>query len=120
MTRSGIFAAWDLPVVQPYAVTVDEYLILDDDFPRSENRKQRLSQAIFRDSAPDYVFSRAKVVGNPDTGGGVLTACVDRGFDGAWLRRRVEQVHLGRALLRRRAFSRRWKEWSPIRRGWKE
>jgi hypothetical protein len=92
----GIFAAWGLPVVQPYAVAVDEYLMLDDDFLRSEYPKRRLCQEIFKDLVPDYVFSRAKVraqVGNPDTGGGVLAACVDQGIDGPWLRRRFAALH---------------------------
>jgi Asparagine synthase len=92
----GVFAAWDLPVVQPYAVAVDEYLMLGDDFLRSEDPKRRLCQAIFQNLVPDYVFSRAKVraqVGNPDTGGGVLAACVDRGIDGDWLRRRFAALH---------------------------
>ncbi len=92
----GVFAAWNLPVVQPYAVAVDEYLMLGDDFLRSEDRKRRLCRAIFGDLVPDYVFSRAKVraqVGNPDTGGGVLAACVDRGIDGNWLRRRFATLH---------------------------
>jgi hypothetical protein len=92
----GVFAAWDLPVVQPYAVVVDEYLMLGDGFLRSEDPKRRLCQAIFQDLVPDYVFSRAKVraqVGNPDTGGGVLAACVDRGIDGNWLQRRFASLH---------------------------
>jgi hypothetical protein len=83
-------------VVQPYAVVVDEYLMLGDSFLRSEDPKRRLCQAIFQDLVPDYVFSRAKVraqVGNPDTGGGVLAACVDRGIDGNWLRRRFASLH---------------------------
>ncbi len=91
-----MFAAWDLPVVQPYAVAVDEYLMLGDDFLRFEDRKQRLCRAIFQDLVPNYVFSRAKVraqVGSPDTGGGVLAACVDRGFDSNWLRRRFATLH---------------------------
>jgi asparagine synthetase B (glutamine-hydrolysing) len=92
----GVFAAWNLPVVQPYAVAVDEYMMLDDDFLCQEDRKQRLNRAIFRDLVPDYVFSRSKAraqVGDPDTGGGVLAACVDRGFDGDWLRRRFAALH---------------------------
>jgi asparagine synthetase B (glutamine-hydrolysing) len=94
--EAGVFAAWDLPVVQPYAVAVDEYLTLGDTFLRSEGRKQRLCREIFQDLVPDYVFSRAKVraqVGNPDTGGGVLASCVDRGIDGDWLRRRFAALH---------------------------
>jgi asparagine synthetase B (glutamine-hydrolysing) len=92
----GVFAAWNLPVVQPYAVAVDEYLMLRDDFLRSEDRKQRLSRTIFRELVPEYVYSRTKVraqVGNPDTGGGVLAACVDRGFDSSWLQGRFATLH---------------------------
>jgi asparagine synthetase B (glutamine-hydrolysing) len=94
--EAGVFAAWNLPVVQPYAVAVDEYLMLGDTFLRSEGRKQRLCQEIFQDLVPEYVFSRAKVraqVGNPDTGGGVLALSVDRGIDGDWLRRRFATLH---------------------------
>jgi asparagine synthetase B (glutamine-hydrolysing) len=92
----GVFAAWNLPVVQPYAVAVDGYLMLRDDFLRSEDRKQRLCRMIFRELVPDYVFSRTKVraqVGDPDTGGGVLAACVDRGFDSSWLQNRFATLH---------------------------
>ena len=92
----GVFAAWNLPVVQPYAVAVDEYLTLGDPFLRSEGRKQRLCREIFQDLVPDYVFSRAKVraqIGNQDTGGGVLAACVDQGIDSDWLRRRFAALH---------------------------
>jgi asparagine synthetase B (glutamine-hydrolysing) len=92
----GVFAAWNLPVVQPYAVAVDEYLMLGDDFLRSEDRKQRLCRMIFRELVPDYVYSRTKVraqVGDPDTGGGVLAACADRGFDSSWLQNRFATLH---------------------------
>src|SRR5215213_353742 len=94
--ETGVFAAWDLPVVQPYAVAVDEYLMLGDTFLRSEGRKQRLCREIFQDLVPDYVFSRAKVraqVGNPETGGGVLASCVDLGIDSDWLRQRFATLH---------------------------
>lgn len=94
--EAGVFSAWDLPVVQPYAVAVDEYLKLSEDFLRLEDRKQRLNRMAFGDLIPDYIFSRGKVraqVGDPDAGGGVLAACVDRGFDGEWLRRRFAALH---------------------------
>jgi hypothetical protein len=71
-------------------------MMLDNDFLCHEDRKQLLNRAIFRDLVPDYVFSRAKVraqVGDPDIGSGVLAACVDRGFDGNWLRRRFAALH---------------------------
>lgn len=92
----GVFGAWGLPVVQPYAVAVDEYLRLQDDFLRFEDRKVRLCREVFGDLVPEYVFSRNKVraqAGSPDLGGGVLAACVDRGFDGRWLRRRFAMLH---------------------------
>jgi asparagine synthetase B (glutamine-hydrolysing) len=92
----GVFASWNIPVVQPYAVAVDEYMMLRDDFLRSEDRKQQLCRMIFRELVPDYVFSRTKVraqVGDPDTGGGVLAACVDRGFDSSWLQNRFAKLH---------------------------
>jgi asparagine synthetase B (glutamine-hydrolysing) len=92
----GVFAAWSLPVVQPYAVAVDDYLMLGNDFLRSADRKGRLCRGIFRDLVPDYVYSRPKAraqVGNENTGGGVLAACVDQGFDGDWLRRRFATLH---------------------------
>jgi asparagine synthetase B (glutamine-hydrolysing) len=92
----GVFAVWGLSVVQPYAVAVDAYLALDGEFLEREERKQRLCREIFGDLLPDYVYSRPKVraqAGSPELGGGVLAACVDRGYDGAWLRRRFAQLH---------------------------
>lgn len=92
----GVFAAWDLPVVQPYAVAIDEYMMLRGDFLRSEDRKQRLNRAIFQDLVPDYVFSRTKAraqVGDSGTGGSVLSAFADRGFDSNWLRQRFARLH---------------------------
>lgn len=92
----GVFAAWGLPVIQPYAVAVDEYLMLHGGFLSYEDCKQRLSRAVFGNLVPDYVYSRTKAraqVGDPRTGGGVLAACVDRGFEGTWLRRRFAELH---------------------------
>lgn len=92
----GVFAAWGLSVVQPYAVAVDTYLALDGQFLGREERKQQLCREVFGDLLPGYVYSRPKVraqAGNPELGGGVLAACVDRGFDAAWLRQRFAQLH---------------------------
>ena len=92
----GVFAAWGLSVVQPYAVAVDAYLALDSDFLGREERKQQLCREIFGDLLPEYVYSRPKVraqAGSPELGGGVLAACVDRGYDAAWLRRRFASLH---------------------------
>jgi asparagine synthetase B (glutamine-hydrolysing) len=92
----GVFAAWGLSVVQPYAVAVDAYLALDSEFLAHEERKQQLCREIFGDLLPAYVYSRPKVraqAGSPELGGGVLAACVDRGYDAAWLRRRFASLH---------------------------
>jgi asparagine synthetase B (glutamine-hydrolysing) len=92
----GIFAAWGLGVVQPYAVAADHYLALPEAFLATENRKELLCRAIVGDLLPGYIYSRPKVraqVGSEEIGGGVLAACVDRGLDGPWLRRRFADLH---------------------------
>jgi asparagine synthetase B (glutamine-hydrolysing) len=92
----GIFGAWGLSVVQPYAVAADAYLALDGEFLGCEDRKQWLCRKVFGDLLPEYVYARPKVraqVGSPELGGGVLAACVDRGFDGGWLRQRFARLH---------------------------
>jgi asparagine synthetase B (glutamine-hydrolysing) len=92
----GVFEAWGLPVVQPYATAVDAYLALPEAFLRLEDRKPRLARAVFGSRLPEYVYSRPKVraqVGSTDPAGGVLAACVDRGFDGRWLRQRFAELH---------------------------
>jgi asparagine synthetase B (glutamine-hydrolysing) len=91
----GIFSAFDLHLVQPYAVAVDEYLRLPEEFLRREDRKQVLSRAIFGSLVPDHVYARKKVraqIGSTD-GGGTLAACLDRGIDQRWLRRRFCELH---------------------------
>jgi asparagine synthetase B (glutamine-hydrolysing) len=92
----GVFAAFGLPVVQPYAVAVDDYLALPGELLALEDRKEQLCRKIFGDLLPEYVYSRPKVraqAGSTDVGGGVLAACVDRGFDQIWLRRRFAALH---------------------------
>ena len=82
----GVFGAWGLSVVQPYAVAVDAYLALDSEFLGREERKQELCREIFGDLLPGYVYSRPKVraqAGSPGLGGGVLAACAST-FDVAW------------------------------------
>jgi asparagine synthetase B (glutamine-hydrolysing) len=91
----GVFAAYGLRVVQPYAVAVDAYLSLPEDFLKREDRKQMLSRVIFGRLVPEHVYTRKKVraqVGS-SSGGGVLGTCLDRGIDPAWLRRRFSQLH---------------------------
>lgn len=91
----GVFGAWGLPVIQPYAVAVDEYMKLGDEFLGSEGRKQLLCSKIFGGLIPDYISSRTKVRAQmgDESGGGILAICVDRGIDNAWLRRRFAELH---------------------------
>jgi asparagine synthetase B (glutamine-hydrolysing) len=92
----GVFAAWGLTVVQPYAVGADDYLALDAQLLGREDRKQRLCREVFGSLLPEYVYSRPKTraqVGDQELGGGVLAVCVDRGFDSIWLRQRFARLH---------------------------
>jgi asparagine synthetase B (glutamine-hydrolysing) len=91
----GVFGAWELPVVQPYAVACDTYLSLPEPFLRLPDRKQRLAHATFGGVLPDYVLSRPKARAQlgGEHGGGVLAACIDRGLDAAELRRRFCALH---------------------------
>jgi asparagine synthetase B (glutamine-hydrolysing) len=92
----GVFGAWGLPVVQPYAVAVDFYLALAEDFLRVPDRKARLCRAIFGELLPSYVYSRPKAraqVGSTAVEGSVLGLCVDRGIDANRLRTRFAQLH---------------------------
>ena len=91
----GVFGAFGLTVVQPYAACVDAYLSLPADFLRLEDRKDRLVKEIVGSQLPDYIYRRPKVraqIGDTH-GGGTLAACIDNGIDGAWLRRRFAKLH---------------------------
>jgi asparagine synthetase B (glutamine-hydrolysing) len=92
----GVFAAWGLAAVQPYAAAADAYLALPDEFISSPDCKALLCRAMLGERLPGYVFSRRKAraqVGGPDVGGGVLGLCIDHGFDAAKLKRRFAELH---------------------------
>lgn len=91
----GVFGAWDLPLVQPYAAAVDAYLALPASFLALEDHKQRLCRSVFGGLLPEYIYTRKKTraqVGDPQAGG-TLALCIDRGVDAAWLRRRYAALH---------------------------
>ena len=91
----GIFAAYGLRVVQPYAAAVDDYLELPEAFLESESCKNSLDRIVFGSLVPEYVYARKKVraqVGSEEVGG-VLATCLDRGIDQEWLRRRFAALH---------------------------
>jgi asparagine synthetase B (glutamine-hydrolysing) len=92
----GVFAAWQVEVVQPYAVAVDFYLSLPPNLWESAEGKQTLGRAIFGGLLPEYVYARPKVraqVGSSHGDRGVLGLCVDRGIDAQYLRARFAHLH---------------------------
>jgi asparagine synthetase B (glutamine-hydrolysing) len=91
----GVFEAFGLPVVQPYAVAVDAYLSLPEDFLGLPDRKERLCRGVFGERLPSFVYARPKARAQTGGGeaGGVLAACIDQGVDAAWLRGRFAELH---------------------------
>jgi asparagine synthetase B (glutamine-hydrolysing) len=92
----GVFGAWNLAVVQPYAVCVDSYLALPESFLRVPDRKARLCRSILGELLPPYIYSRPKAraqVGSAAVDGSVLGICVDCGIDANGLRSRFAELH---------------------------
>jgi asparagine synthetase B (glutamine-hydrolysing) len=92
----GVFGAWGLAAVQPYAAAADAYLALPDAFISSPDCKALLCREVLGKRLPGYVYSRRKAraqVGGPDVGGGVLGLCVDHGYDAAKLKQRFAELH---------------------------
>lgn len=92
----GVFEAWGIDVVQPYAVAADAYLSLPPDFLADDARKNRLVREIVGNELPNYIYDRPKVraqIGGTDTAGGTLAACIDNGIDEAFLRHRFAELH---------------------------
>jgi asparagine synthetase B (glutamine-hydrolysing) len=91
----GVFEAFGIPVVQPYAVAVDTYLGLPEEFLLLPDRKERLCRAIFGERLPRFVYERPKA--RAQTGGaegaGVLGASLRHGIDADWLRSRFAELH---------------------------
>ena len=93
--EAGVFGAFGLAVLQPFAACVDAYVNLPADFLGLEDRKERLVREIVGSQLPDHIYRRPKVraqIGGA-RGGGTLAACIDSGIDGAWLRRRFAALH---------------------------
>jgi asparagine synthetase B (glutamine-hydrolysing) len=92
----GVFAAWGVDVVQPYAVAVDLYLSIASTFLESAVGKQNIGRSIFGDLLPDYVYQRRKIraqVGSSDGDAGVLGLCVEHDVDSQYLRDRFAHLH---------------------------
>lgn len=94
----GLFEAWGLSAVQPYAAAADAYLTLPDAFTSDPDCKRHLCRELLGTRLPEYVYARGKAraqVGGPGAGGGVLGLCVDRGYDAARLKHRFAELHGG-------------------------
>lgn len=92
----GVFAAWGIDVVQPYAAATDLYLSLPANLLASTEAKQKVARAAFGDLLPDYVYRRVKVraqVGSSKQDHGVLGLCIDNGIDARYLRERFAYIH---------------------------
>jgi asparagine synthetase B (glutamine-hydrolysing) len=92
----GVFEAWSLAPVQPYAIAVDTYMRLPEAFLGVPDRKEQLARAIFGTAMPNYVLARPKTraqIGGSQAEGGTLAVCVERGIVGAALRRRFAELH---------------------------
>ena len=71
----GVFEAWSLGLVQPYAVAVDTYMWLPETFLGVPDRKEQFARAIFGSAMPSYVLARPKTraqVGGSQAEGGTL------------------------------------------------
>jgi asparagine synthetase B (glutamine-hydrolysing) len=92
----GVFGAWGLTVIQPYAVAVDPYLRLNDELLQRDDAKQQLCREAFGDVLPSYILDRRKVraqVGGADGAPGVLGLCIDSGIDQPALLSRFARLH---------------------------
>jgi asparagine synthetase B (glutamine-hydrolysing) len=92
----GVFGAFGLSVVQPYAAARDAFLQLPDDILGPGPGKGRLYRAMFGDDLPRSSYERPKTraqTGSEHGERGVLAACADAGFDEHWLARRFARLH---------------------------
>jgi asparagine synthetase B (glutamine-hydrolysing) len=92
----GVFGAFGLPVVQPYAAARDAFLRLPDDVLGPGPGKARLYRAMFGGDLPDASYERPKTraqTGSAVGERGVLAACADAGFDERRFARRFAELH---------------------------
>ena len=103
----GVFNAFGLDTVQPYALAAEAYARVPAQRLEDPRAKQELVRLVMGDRIPEAIYARPKLraqVGSEDVGG-TLAAIADRGIDAAALRRRfagllgVEEHELG-ALIR--------------------
>lgn len=92
----GIFNAFGLDAIQPYALCADAYAALPAALLEGALTKQALVREVMGDRIPAAIYGRPKVraqVGSSTEVGGTLAALVDRGLHGARLRERFCVLH---------------------------
>ena len=92
----GIFNAFGLDAIQPYALCAEAYAALPAALLEGALTKQTLVRQVMGDRIPPAIYDRPKVraqVGSSTEVGGTLAALADRGLHGARLRERFSLLH---------------------------
>ena len=90
----GIFNAFGLDVIQPYALIADALIAVPATALEIPRAKQELVRAVMGDRVPAAVYERPKVraqAASPEVGG-TLAALADRGIDGTRLQHRFAEL----------------------------
>jgi hypothetical protein len=91
----GIFNAFGLDTIQPYALAAETFAAVPWSWLEAPQAKQELVRRVMGDRVPEAIYRRTKTraqVGGEGAAGGTLAAIVDRGCDGARLRRRFAEL----------------------------
>ena len=93
----GVFGAWGLPVVQPYAAAVRRLPGPARRLPRPTRLQGApVPRAASAQRVPEYVYARRKAraqVGGADAAAACSRPASTAGIDAAWLRRRFAALH---------------------------
>lgn len=88
----GIFNAFGLDTLQPYALTAEAYAAVPGEWLAAPAAKQALVRRVMGARVPEPIYARPKVraqVGSSEQVGGTLAALADRGLNAAALRTRL-------------------------------
>ena len=91
----GIFAHYDMDVIQPYAMLANAYASLPAAYVQNLDAKQCLVKKIMGEKIPAQIYARPKVraqVGGSKKVGGTLAAMFDAGLTGGRLRQRFAEL----------------------------
>jgi hypothetical protein len=86
----GVFGRYDLDLLQPYGLVLDQYLAVPQAVLGSNGGKQQLVQEIAGDLLPSFLLGRQKVraqIGNSAEPAGILPYFIDQGWNQPWLKK---------------------------------